>query len=419
MTRRARQETLAVHAAARPPQSTPAAVPLYQTSMFTFTDLDVFADAWNRPDGAVTYSRLGNPTTRAFEEVVSALEGGQAAMATASGMGAISTVILSLLNAGDHIIVQQGLYGGTLALLRDLAARWGLNLSLVDVEDPAAMAAALTPASRMLYLETIANPMGQVCDLPALAGWASQHGLLSVVDNTFATPILCQPLQHGVDVVLHSTTKYIGGHSDVVGGIIVVSDPQLHRTIWERGTEFGASADPFAAWLTLRGLQTLPLRVERHCRNAGILARRLAAHEQVTAVHWPGLPGHPSHARAAAQLAGFGGVFAFDLAGGAEASRSFTKRIELVALAPSLGGVTTTVLSPRTTSHSRLTAEELAAAGLSEGTLRVSVGLEDPDDVWADFEQALGSRHLTQAGQADESQRPTASPAMPRVPASS
>jgi O-acetylhomoserine/O-acetylserine sulfhydrylase-like pyridoxal-dependent enzyme len=241
MTHKARQETLAVHAAARQPGSTPAAVPLYQTSMFTFTDLDALLDAWNRPDGAATYSRLSNPTTRALEEVMSALEGGQAAMATASGMGAISAVILSLLQTGDHVIVQQGLYGGALALMRDLAARWGLKLSLVDVEDRAAMAAALTPTTRMLYLETIANPMGQVCDLPALAGWASQHGLLSVVDNTFATPILCQPLQHGVDVVLHSTTKYIGGHSDVVGGIVVVSDPQLHRTIWERGTEIGAS----------------------------------------------------------------------------------------------------------------------------------------------------------------------------------
>ena len=411
--RSARQETLAVHAAARQPESTPAAVPLYQTSMFTFTDLDVFADAFSRPDGPVTYSRLGNPTTRALEEVMSALEGGRAAMATASGMGAISTVILSLLQAGDHIIVQQGLYGGTLALMRDLAARWGLKMSLVDVDDPAAIAAAMTPTTRMLYLETIANPMGQVCDLPALAGWARRNGLLSVVDITFATPILYQPLRHGVDVVLHSTTKYIGGHSDVVGGIIVVSDPRLHRTIWERGTEIGASADPFAAWLTLRGLQTLPLRVERHCRNAGILAHRLAAHTRVTAVHWPGLPGHPSHARAAAQLAGFGGVFTFDLAGGAEAVRSFTKRIELVALSPSLGGVTTTVLSPRSTSHSRLTAEELAAAGLGEGTIRVSVGLEDPDDVWADFVQALAA-HDHARSRPDPGRRP-AQPDLPET----
>jgi methionine-gamma-lyase len=380
---------MAVHAATRPPESTPAAVPLYQTSMFTFTDLDVFADAWSRPDGPTTYSRLGNPTTRALEDVMSALEGGTAAIATASGMGAISTVVLSLLQAGDHMIVQRGIYGGTLALLRDLAGRWGLGVSFVDVDDPAALAAARTPATRMLYLETIANPLGQVCDLPGLAAWARREGLLSVVDNTFASPVLCQPLRRGADVVVHSTTKYIGGHSDVVGGIVVLSDPGLYRMIWERGTEIGASADPFAAWLTLRGLQTLPVRMERHCRNAGILARRLAGHERVTAVHWPGLPGHPSHTRAAAQLADFGGVFAFDLADGAEASRSFTKRLTLAALAPSLGGVTTTVLSPRSTSHSRLTPQELAAAGLGDGTIRVSVGLEDPGDLWADFVQAL------------------------------
>lgn len=384
-----RQETLAVHASARQPQAEPAAVPIYQTSMFTFTDLDVFADAWSRPDGPVSYSRLGNPTTRALEEAISVLEAGRAAMATASGMGAISTVLLSLLRAGDHVIVQRNLYGGTLGLLRDLAARWGLTVSLVDVDEPSALAAAVTPATRMLYLETITNPMGQVCDLRALAGWARRHGLLTVVDNTFASPILCQPLRHGADVVVHSTTKYIGGHSDVVGGVIVMSDPELHHIIWERGTEIGASADPFAAWLTLRGLQTLALRMERQCRNADILARRLAAHARITAVHWPGLPGHPNHARAAAQLAGFGAVFAFDLAGGAEASKSFSKRIELTSLAPSLGGVTTTVLSPRSTSHSRLTAEELTAAGIGEGTMRVSVGLEHPDDIWADFTQAL------------------------------
>jgi cystathionine beta-lyase/cystathionine gamma-synthase len=382
-------DTLAVHSSVRDPGSTPAAVPLYQTSMFTFGDLDEFADAWSRPDGPATYSRLTNPTTRALEDTIAALEGGVSAMATASGMGAISTVILSLLQAGDHIIVQKGLYGGTHALLQDLAARWGLDVSFVDVDDRAALAAARTPTTRMLYLESIANPMGQVCDLPALAGWARDEGLLVMVDNTFATPILCRPLRYGADVVVHSTTKYIGGHSDVVGGVIVLSDPELHRMVWERGTEFGASADPFAAWLTLRGLQTLPVRMERQCRNAGVLARRLADHKRVTAVHWPGLPGHPNHERAKAQLADFGGVFAFDLAGGADAVRVFTKRIRIAALAPSLGGITTTVLSPRDTSHSRLTPGELAAAGIGEGTLRVSVGLEDPDDLWSDFQAAL------------------------------
>jgi cystathionine beta-lyase/cystathionine gamma-synthase len=385
----AHADTLAVHATARLPESTPAAVPLYQTSMFTFTDLDAFADAWSRPDGPKTYSRLRNPTTQALEEALAALEGGAAAMATASGMGAISTVVLSLLRTGDHVIVQRGLYGGTLALLRDLAERWGLGLSVVDVDDPGALAAARTPATRMLYLETITNPMGQVSDLPALARWARREGLLCVVDNTFASPVLCQPLRHGADVVIHSTTKYIGGHSDVVGGVVVVADPGLYRLLWDRGTEIGASADPFAAWLTLRGLATLPLRIRRQSATARVLAHRLARHDRVLAVHWPGLPSHRSHDRAAALLSGFGGVFAFDLAGGLDAARSFTKRIALAALAPSLGGVTTTVLSPRSTSHSRLSAAELAGAGLTDGTLRVSVGLEDPDDLWADFAQAL------------------------------
>jgi methionine-gamma-lyase len=389
MNRTPAPDTLAVHPPFQPPESTPAAVPLYQTSIFTFNDLDVFADAWSRPDGPVTYSRLGNPTTRALEDAVAALEGGRAAMATASGMGAISSVVLSLPGTGDHVLVQRGLYGGTLALLRDLTERWGLRMSLVDVDDMAAIEAARTPATRMLYLETVANPMGQVCDLPGLAAWARTRGLLTVVDNTFATPVLCQPLRLGADVVVHSTTKYIGGHSDVIGGIAVFADAATHATVWERGTEIGASADPFAAWLTLRGLQTLPVRIRRQSDGAGVLARRLVGHDRVTAVHWPGLPGHPSHARASALLAGFGGVFAFDLAGGAEASRSFTKRLGLASLAPSLGGVTTTVLSPRHTSHSRLTPAELTAAGLGEGTLRVSVGLEDPDDLWADFAQAL------------------------------
>jgi cystathionine beta-lyase/cystathionine gamma-synthase len=390
MSRSRRPDTLAVHATMRAAPGTPVAVPIYQTSIFRFTDLDAFTQAWSQPDGAFTYSRLGNPTTRALEEVLASLEFGEAAMATASGMGAISTVLLSLLNAGDHVIVQRGLYGGTLALMRDLVERWGLRMSLVDIDDPDALDASRTPDTRMLYLETITNPMGHVADLPALAAWSRAHGLLCVVDNTFATPVLCQPLRHGADVVVHSTTKYIGGHSDVVGGAVVVADAGLQRLLWERGTELGASADPFAAWLTLRGLQTLPVRLRQQCHNAGHLARRLAAHPRVRAVHWPGLPTHPSHARARAQLGGYGAVFAFDLDGGAEAARSFTKRISLAALAPSLGGVTTTVLSPRGTSHSRLTAEELAAAGLSDGTLRVSVGLEDPQDLWADFAQALG-----------------------------
>jgi methionine-gamma-lyase len=388
MTEQHHPDTLAVHPAFRPPTSTPAAVPLYQTATFGFDDLAEFADAWSRPDGAYTYSRMGNPTTRALEDAVAALEGGAAALATASGMGAISTVLLALLNTGDHVLVQRGLYGGTTALLRELAQRWGLRFTAVDVADPEAVRAARTDHTRMLYLETIANPMGEVCDIPQLAAWARAEGLLTVVDNTFASPVLYQPLRHGADVVVHSTTKYIGGHADVVGGIAVVREAALHQKLWHCGTELGASADPFAAWLTLRGLQTLPLRMRRQEENARVLAERLAEHPAVAAVHWAGLPAHPSHAGAKNRLAGFGAVFSFDLVDSSGVER-FIKRIRLVQLAPSLGGLTTTVLHPRSTSHSRLQQAELDAAGIGSGTLRVATGLEHPDDLWNDVRQAL------------------------------
>jgi methionine-gamma-lyase len=385
-----RVETQAVHITADPPVgSTPAAVPLYQTSLFTFDDLHTFADAWSRPDGAFTYSRFGNPTTKALENAVAAMEGGTHAMATASGMGAVSTIMLSLLRSGDHVIAQRRLYGGVFALLRDLADRWGISVTYIDAEDPAEVQAALRPTTRMLYLETIANPMGQVCDLPAFAAAAKQHGLITVVDNTFASPVLCQPLRHGVDVVLHSTTKYIGGHSDVVGGIIAVADESLARDLWSRGTELGASADPFAAWLTIRGLQTLPVRMRQHCETAKVIATRLADHPKVTAVHWPGLESHPSHATASRLLSGFGGVFAFDLVGGQEASHTFTSRITLAALAPSLGGVATTVLHPASISHSGMDPDSLRAAGIDQGTVRIAVGLEHAEDLWTDVAQAL------------------------------
>ncbi|WP_238598421.1 trans-sulfuration enzyme family protein [Saccharothrix sp. ALI-22-I] len=385
-----RVQTRAVHIRASVPEgSVPAAVPLYQTSLFTFEDLPTFADAWSKPDGAFTYSRFGNPTTKAFEDAVADLEGGSSAMATASGMGAVSTVLLSLLRTGDHVLAQRGLYGGVFTLLADLCERWGIEVTYLDAEDPAEVAAACRPTTRMLYLETIANPLGQVCDLPAFTSAAQRAGLITVVDNTFASPVLCHPLRHGADVVVHSTTKYIGGHSDVVGGIIVVKDQELASTLWRRGTELGACADPFAAWLSIRGLQTLPVRMRQHCANAEVVATRLTEHPKVARVYWPGLPDHPSHATARALLDGYGGVVAFDLHGGMEAARSFTSRIRLASLAPSLGGVGTTVLHPASISHSGMDPDALRAAGIDQGTVRVAVGLEHPEDLWSDLAQAL------------------------------
>ncbi len=385
-----RPETRAVHL----PQpiiegSRPIAVPIYQTSGFVFDDPEVMANAMGRPDGPFVYGRYTNPTVRSLEQAISGLEGGSGAIATGSGMGAVNVVLLGLLKPGDHFIAQQALYGGTAAMINELAGRFGITVSYVPEDDPAALRAAVRPETRLVYLETIANPMCRVADLPAMFAVARELGLVSVVDNTFATPMLCRPIEHGADIVLHSTTKYLSGHTDVVGGMAVFADDALYQKVWHFAIELGASADPFAAWLTLRGLQTLPLRMERHCANARLLATRLAGHPAVAAVHWPGQPSHPSYELAGKLLPDFGGVFAFDLAGGRAAGEKFMSSVRLALLAPSLGGVETLILHPATTSHRALSAAELARHGIGEGTVRVAVGIEHAEDLWADFEQAL------------------------------
>jgi cystathionine beta-lyase/cystathionine gamma-synthase len=380
-------DTRVVHTEVPVLTSKPLSVPLYQTSGFSFDDLDAFAEGMTRPDGAFVYTRLGNPTVRTLENAVAALEGGTAALATASGMGAINAVLLANLKTGDHVIAQHALYGGTLALLRDLAQRWGIAVTHVDGHDPDEVRAALRPETKVLYLETIANPTGHVSDLPALAA-AVPDDVLVVVDNTFASPLLCRPIEHGADVVVHSATKYLGGHSDVTGGIAVFADADRYRATWHHSIELGVTPDPFAAWLTLRGLRTLALRVRRHEENAEILARRLTEHPGVRVVHWPGLDTHPSHAVASRLLDGYGSSFSFDLAD-AEVGRKFVNALELVSLAPSLGGTETLVLHPASTSHRQLTEAELNANGITGGTIRLSVGIEHVDDLWADLTQAL------------------------------
>ncbi|MEU4743566.1 aminotransferase class I/II-fold pyridoxal phosphate-dependent enzyme [Actinosynnema sp. NPDC023658] len=381
-------DTRVVHTEVPALTSRPLSVPLYQTSGFSFDDLDAFADGMTRPDGAFVYSRLGNPTVRALEDAVAGLEGGTAALATSSGMGAINAVLLANLKAGDHVIAQRALYGGTLALLRDLEERWGVAVTYVGGHDPEEVRAALRPRTRVLYLETIANPTGHVSDLPAL-GAAVGPDVLVVVDNTFASPLLCRPIEHGADVVVHSTTKYLGGHSDVTGGVAVFADPDRYRSTWHHAVELGVTPDPFAAWLTIRGLRTLALRVRKHEQNAGVLARRLAAHPAVRVVHWPGLDAHPSHAVASRFLDGYGSAFSFDLAD-VEKGRKFVTGLVLVRLAPSLGGTETLVLHPASTSHRQLDEDQLNANGITGGTIRLSVGIEDADDLWQDIEQALG-----------------------------
>ncbi len=371
--------------------SVPITVPLYQTSGFVFDDPMVFADAMTRPDGPFVYGRMSNPTVRALEEAIADLEGGTAAIAAGSGMGAINSVLLALLQAGDHVIAQKALYGGTAHMLADLTARFGIEVTYVPEADPAAVRDAVRSSTKLLYLETIANPMTQVADLPGMSAAGREAGLITVVDNTFASPLLCRPLDHGADVVVHSTTKYLSGHTDVLGGIAVFASSELYRKVWAYAIELGATADPFAAWLTLRGLQTLPLRMDRHCVNTRLLATRLAEHPAVAAVHWPGLRSHASYDVAAKLLPDFGGVFSFDLVGGRAAGEAFMSSVRLALLAPSLGGVETLVTHPASVSHRSLDAAALAAAGIGEGTVRVAVGIEHPEDLWADFEQALST----------------------------
>ncbi|MBB5132793.1 methionine-gamma-lyase [Thermocatellispora tengchongensis] len=385
-------DTRAVHLPHPPLEGgRPITVPLYQTSGFVLDDPAVFADGMGRPDGPYVYGRLGNPTVRALELAVSGLEGGAGAIATGSGMGAINSVLLALVKPGDHIVAQRALYGGTATMLNDLAERFGVAVTHVPEDDPDAFRAAVRPETRLLYLETIANPVTQVADLPAMCGAAREAGVISVVDNTFASPLLCRPIEHGADVVVHSTTKYLSGHTDVLGGVAVFASDELYRKVWSFAIELGATADPFAAWLTLRGMQTLGLRMERHCANTRLLATRLAEHPAVAAVHWPGLPTHPSHRVAAKLLPDFGGVFSFDLKGGRAAGERFMSAVRVALLAPSLGGVETLILHPASTSHRSLTPEELARSGIGEGTVRVAVGIEHPEDLWADFERALAA----------------------------
>ncbi|MEU1227363.1 aminotransferase class I/II-fold pyridoxal phosphate-dependent enzyme [Streptomyces sp. NPDC005828] len=385
-----RPETLAVH----PPHveikgSRPLGVPLHQGHVFAFDSADALAEGFTSPD-AFLYSRHGNPTVRTLEDAVARLEGGAAARSFASGMGAINAVLLGLLGSGDHVIAQTCLYGGTYAVLTDLTARWGVDVTYVSGTDPEEVRAALRPETRLLYLETIANPTTRVADLPALAAVAAGAGVPVVVDNTFASPLLCRPLDHGADIVVHSATKYLAGHGDVLGGMAVFKDPETYGRVRHHAVEQGASTDPFAAWLTLRGMQTLSLRIERQSASAAALAARLEAHPAVEAVRHPALASHPDREIAARLLpAGGGGVVSVDLAGGREAGRAFVEAVRLASLSVSLGDVKTLVMHPASTSHHQLDATALAAAGIGPGTVRLSVGIEHVEDLWADLEQAL------------------------------
>ncbi|MBW7930027.1 MAG: PLP-dependent transferase [Gammaproteobacteria bacterium] len=336
------------------------------------------------------YARAGNPTRDALERCVAGLEGGARALAFASGMAATATV-LELLDAGAHVIAPLDGYGGTFRILERLRPRSaGLQVSFVDCCDIGAIEAAIRPQTRLLWLETPTNPLLRIQDLGAACALARRHDILTVVDNTFATPVFQRPLEYGADIVMHSATKYIGGHSDVLAGLLVSAGDELGARLHGLRSMTGGVSSPFDSYLMLRGIKTLALRMERHAANAQAVAEYLAGHPRVRRVHYPGLPDHPQHALAARQMQGFGGMLSFAVEGGAAAARVFLERLEIFTLAESLGGVESLAGYPATMSHAAMPAAQRLAAGIGDDLVRLSIGIEDVADLLAAIGEALG-----------------------------
>lgn len=381
MTREHRFETRAIHVGQDPDAATGATiVPVYQTVTFT-------QDAVGQHRG-YEYSRTGNPTRTALEECLASLEGGRFGFAYGSGMAAIHGA-MQLVSAGDHVVVADDLYGGSFRLFNEVLPRYGVHFGYVDATRPDEVDQAFTPETRMLWIETPTNPLLRLVDLAACAEIAKRHGAKLVVDNTFATPYLQNPLELGAHVVVHSTTKYLGGHSDVIGGAVVVDDEELANTLQFTRNATGGIPGPWDAWLTLRGVKTLALRMRAHEANAQRVAEFLVGRPEVARVHYPGFPDHPGHELAKRQMRGFGGMLALDLAGGEPAARAFCAATEFFSLGESLGGVESLVGYPWSMSHAAFPAETKRRKGITEGTVRLSVGIEHPDDLCADLERAL------------------------------
>ena len=358
-----------------------------RTSTFTFSSTEEMKRWAEGKSNAYIYTRYGNPTLSIAEGKIAALEGAEAAVVTASGMAAISSALLGALKQGDEVISTAQTYGGTYRLMRDEFPDWGIGVkraqtSLEGIE------ALVTPRTKVLYVETPTNPTLRLVDLQKAVAFAKRHKLISIIDNTFATPLLQRPIDLGFDMVVHSATKYLGGHSDIIAGAAVGSKKWMDR-IRHMIIDLGGSMDPEAAFLLIRGMKTLGLRIARQCENAQAVAEFLEKHAKVAKVHYPGLKSHADHALAKRQMKAFGSMLAFDLKGGLPAARKFCDRVRLFLLAASLGGVESLVVLPIYSSHYNMSVEELERVGVTPGTVRVSVGLEDADDLIRDLQQAL------------------------------
>ncbi|MBN2448408.1 MAG: PLP-dependent transferase [Phycisphaerae bacterium] len=382
-------ETLAVHAGVDAHEFHPAVPPIYQTSTFGFATAEEGAALFAGKGQGYIYSRMGNPTVQAVEKAVAALEGGYAALACGSGMAAVHTALGTLLKQGDHVVCSEAVYGPTCTLVGSIMSEFGIESTMVDTGDIAAVRAAMRPNTKVVYIETPCNPTLVIADIEAISKLAHEMGALVVVDNTFMGPILQRPFRFGADVIVHSLTKSLNGHADVVGGMVVVRDQEMYAKMRRMLNHFGGVLPPMESFLVHRGIKTLPLRVRAQCENAQIIAEHFEHHPQVEWLCFPGLKSHPQYELAQRQMDGPGAIISFCLKGGIEAGRRMMNAVKLCMLAVSLGGVETLIQHPASMTHASMGAKARCQAHIEDGLVRLSVGIENVKDIIADLEQAL------------------------------
>ena len=383
-------ETLAIRAGIHRTAEGEHSEPIFPTSSFVFESAAHAAARFSGEEPGNIYARFTNPTVRTFEQRLAALEGGEACVATASGMSAILSTCMALLKTGDHLVSSQSVFGTTRVLFNNYMQRFGVDVDFVSLTDLGAWERAIRPETKLLFLETPSNPLTDIIDIQQIADLAHQHGALLVVDNCFCTPALQLPLNLGADIVIHSATKYLDGQGRCVGGAVVGDAELVGKEVFGFLRTAGPTMSPFNAWTFLKGLETLSLRMNAHSSSALELARWLEAHPKIERVYYPGLESHPQHDLAKRQMKGFGGIVSFDVDGGKEAGWKVVDATEVISITANLGDTKTTITHPATTTHGRLTPEEREAAGISDGLIRVSVGLESINDIRADLERGLG-----------------------------
>lgn len=381
--------SLLIHGGIEPDPLGSATVPIYQTSTFAFKSADDGARCFAGESDGYIYTRLGNPTIATLERQVAILEKGFGGVAVASGMAAVSTIYVAFLKAGDHVVSTAAVYGPSRGIMESYFRKFGVESTYLSTADLQAVRAAIRPSTRMLYVETPTNPTMELSDLRALSVIAREHKLVMVVDNTFCSPFLQRPIEMGADIVFHSMTKFINGHADIVAGMIVARDEALTNAVRQAMIGMGGNMDPHQAFLVLRGIKTLALRVQRAQENAHKVAEYLEKHPKVAWVKYPGLKSHPQHELAQRQMDGPGAMISFELKGGLKAGKVLMDNVRLALLAVSLGGIETLIQHPASMTHSKLAREKREAAGISDGLVRFSVGIEDLKDIIADLEQAL------------------------------